>query len=276
MTMQGGVNYHLTPKVNFKVAPVLYYYTRFNNGQNPGASGTGYSPDFAGTYVGQGSRFGVNGTPAYYNLANPGFDGFYANETGINKLLVLEVPFEVDVKLDKFKLRFFGDYAQNLQGADRAKEAYNAANSFYFSASGPGGGAIDPISSPQTRDIHAYQIGFGIGSTNLDYGPMQGAVYGNSLHRHAWELRTYWQRIEQYALDPNLTDSDLFEGRENMQGIYVALAYCFSENIYGVVRYGYASRINNNLGTGGSNGDIPQMNPMDSFNLFQLDLGIKF
>lgn len=276
LALQGGMDYHLTKKVNFKVAPVLYYYTKFNVGENPSASGSGYNPDFSGTYVGQGSRFGVNGIPAYYNLANPGFNGFYANQTGINKLLVLEVPFEVDVKLEKFKLRFFGDYAQNLQGSDRAKEAYSAANSYYFSASGPGGGTIDPISSPQTRDIHAYQIGFGIGSTNLDYGPMQGAVYGNNTRRHAWELRTYWQHIEQYALDPNLIDSDLFEGRENMEGIYVALAYCFSENVYGVARYGYAQRINDKLGTGGSNGDIPQMNPIDSYSLFQVDLGVKF
>lgn len=276
ITLQGGVDYHFTKKVNFKIAPMLYYYTRFNQGQNPGPSGTGYSPDFAGTYVGQGTRFGVNGAPAYYNLASPGFDGFYANQTGINKLLVLEFPFEADVKLEKFKLRFFGDYAQNLQGADRAREAYAAANSFYFSASGPGGGALQPITSPQTHDIHAYQFGFGIGSTNLDYGPMQGAVYGNSTRRHAWELRTYWQHTEQYALDPNLIDSDVFEGRENLQGIYVALAYCFSDNVYGVFRYGHASRINDKLGTGGSNGDIPQMNPINSFNLFQVDFGIKF
>ena len=276
LALQGGVNYRLTKKVDFKIAPVLYLYTRFNNGQNPNASGSGYNPDFSGTYVGQGSTFGVNGTPAYYNLDNPGFNGFYANQTGINKLLVLEVPFEVNMQLEKFKLRFFGDYAQNLQGSDRAKEAYNAANSYYFSASGPGGGTIDPITSPQTKDIHAYQIGFGIGSTNLDYGQMKGAVYGTSTRRHAWEFRTYWQHIEQYALDPNLIDSDLFEGRENMQGIYVAFAYCFSENIYGIVRYGYASRINDKLGTGGSNQDIPQMNPIDNYNLLQVDLGVRF
>jgi hypothetical protein len=276
LTFQGGVDYHITKTINFKVAPVLYTYTRFNNGQNPGASGTGYSPDFAGTYVGQGSSFGVNGSPAYYNLSSPGFDGFYANQTGINNLLVLEFPLEVDVKLERFNLRFFGDYAQNLQGAARARAAYNAANSTYFSASGPGNGTIQPITSPQTHDNNAYQIGFGIGSTNLNYGPMQGMVYGNSSRKHAWEFRTYWQHVEQYALDPNLIDSDIFEGRENLEGIYVAAAYGITDNLIGSVRYGHASRINNQLGTGGSNQDIPQMNPINSFDLFQVDMTLKF
>ncbi len=278
LALQGGVNYHLTPRLNFKFAPTLYLYTRFNVGKNPAASGDGYNPDFAGTYVGQGSQNGVSGTPANYNLASPGFDGFYANQDGVNKLMVFDVPFEVDLKLEKYKLRFFGDYAQNLQGAARAQAAFEAANSYYFSTSGPGAGTIDTksFSSPQTKDIHAYQIGFGIGSTNIDYGPMQGAVYGNSTRRHAWELRGYWQHIEQYALDPNLIDSDVFEGRENMQGLFVSLAYCFTDNVYGAARYGYASRINHKLGTGGSNGDLPQMNPMDNFSLFQVDFGVRF
>ena len=279
LTFQGGINYHLTKKISFKVAPVLYSYTKFNHGQNPGAAGTGYSPDFIGTYVGQGTKFGVNGTPADYNLTSPGvagFDGFYANQTGINDLLVLDIPLEVDVKLDKFQIRFFGDFAQNLQGAARARAAYNAANSTYFSASGPGAGSIQPISSPQTHDINAYQVGFGIGGTNLNFGPMQGLVYGNSSVKHAWEFRTYWQHIEQYALDPNLIDSDFFEGRENLEGIYVSAAYGITANLIGTLRYGHASRINNQLGTGGSNSDIPQMNPINAFDLFQVDMTLKF
>jgi hypothetical protein len=276
LAWQGGVNYHITPKVALKVAPVLYQYTRFNDGQSP--STTGYSPDFAGTYVGQGQTFGVNGTPAAYNLAGgtPGFDGFYANQTGINNLLVLDFPLELNIKLEGLNLRLFGDYAQNLEGSDRATAAYNAAHSQYFSISGPGGGTIDQIPSAQTQDNKAYQIGFDLGSSDLAYGPMQGLVYGNSSRAGAWEFRTYWQHIEQYALDPNLIDSDFFEGRENLQGIYAAFAYGFSDNVIGTIRYGYASRINDKLGTGGSNQDIPQMNPIDHYNLLQVDMAVRF
>jgi len=280
LTWQGGVNYHLGEKVSFKVAPVLYQYLRFNNGESPANNSSGYTPDFSGTYVGQGQLFGISAIPAYYNLAGttPGFDGFYANQTGINDLLVLEIPFEWNIKLDKLNLRFFGDYAYNLEGADRATAAYNAAHSFYFSASGPGIGTIDnkQFSSPQTHDVTAYQFGFGIGSTNLVYGPMQGLVYGTSSAKNAWEFRTYWQHIEQYSLDPNLIDTDFFEGNENLQGICVAFAYGFSSNVIGTVRYGYASRINNKLGTGGSGQDIPQMNPINNYSIFQVDLTLRF
>ena len=278
LAFQGGVDYHLTKMVSFKVAPVLYYYTTYHNGQPPPNSGAYYSPDLSGTYVGQGQKNGVNGTPASYNLAGstPGFDGFYANQTGINDLMVLDVPFELNVKLKKLDLRFFGDYAQNLQGKDRADAAYSAANSAYFSASGPGAGQIDPISSPQTHDIRAYQLGFGIGSTNVVYGPSQGVVYGTSSKRNAWEFRTYWQHIEQYSLDPNLIDADFFNGTENMQGVYAAFAYGIFDNVIATVRYGYARRINDKLGTGGSSPDLPQMNPINDYSIFQVDLGVRF
>jgi hypothetical protein len=101
-------------------------------------------------------------------------------------------------------------------------------------------------------------------------------VYGQTVHRHAWEARTYWQHVEQYALDPNLIDSDFMEGRGNLEGIYAAFAYGISENIIGTIRYGYAQRINDKLGTGGSNQDIPQMNPISRYNILQLDLTLRF
>ena len=70
--------------------------------------------------------------------------------------------------------------------------------------------------SPQTQDVKAYQAGFAVGSAgNLDL------LSGKSVSKHGWAFSTYWQHTEQYALDPNLIDSDAFEGRENMEGINV-------------------------------------------------------
>ncbi len=205
-----------------------------------------------------------------YNLSSGGPDGFYSNETGINDLLVLEVPFELNYKLDKVDMRLFGDYAQNLEGEKRANAAYSASQSDYFSGSGPGQGLI-PIPSAQTHETKAYQVGFAIASKDG-----LGLVYGNTSLKHAWEFRTYWQHVEQYSLDPNLIDSDFFEGAENLQGVYAAVAYGFTGNFIGTFRYGYASRIDNKLGTGGSNQDIPQMNPINQYQLFQVDLTFKF
>lgn len=277
LAWQGGVNYHVTQSVNATVSPVLYQYTADNGGNTPAETG-GIGPDFSGTFVGQGETFGVNGIPAYYNLANgtPGFDGFYSNQTGINDLLVLEIPFALDVKFQKMDLRLFGDYAQNLEGGQRAMAAYNAAHSTYFSASGPGQGLIQQIPSPQTKDVKAYQIGVGIGSDDIDYGPMQGLVFGTSSPRHSWEIRTYWQHIEQYSLDPNLLDWDFFNGLENLQGIYLAASYAFTGNLIGTFRYGHASRINHSLGTGGVSGDIPQINPVNDYDIYQVDLTFRF
>ena len=209
------------------------------------------------------------------------FDGFNANQTGINDLLVLEFPFEANFKIARLNIRLFGDYAYNLDGTKRAQDAYKVALAESLPSYTLPDGSIPPyftraISSPQTHDVKAYQFGFGIGSSNLVYGPTQGLVYGSSSRKNAWEFRTYWQHIEQYALDPNLIDSDFFEGRENMEGLYTALAYGFSRNVIGTVRYGYARRINNKLGTGGSNQDIPQMNPINSYSLFQFDLTFRF
>jgi hypothetical protein len=274
LSFQGGGDVHITKTIDFKVAPTLYTYNRFNSGRSPSGDTSGYTPDFSGTYVGQGSTNGLLNVPAYYNLNNangssPGFDGYYANQTGINDLMVLEIPFEFTVKLKDVDVRLFGDYAQNLEGSERATAAYAASHSTYFSAANYPG--IMAISSPQTNDKRAYQFGLALASKDG-----LGLVNGITAKRHSWEVRTYWQHVEQYSLDPNLIDTDFFEGVENLEGVYVAVAYGFTDNFIGTFRYGHANRINDKLGTGGSGQDIPQMNPINEFELFQVDLTYKF
>jgi hypothetical protein len=61
-----------------------------------------------------------------------------------------------------------------------------------------------------------------------------------------------------------------------MVGIYAALAYGLTDNMIMTARYGYANRINNKLGTGGANQDIPQINPIDHYSILQLDLTFRF
>jgi hypothetical protein len=261
---QGGFNYHVTKDISVKVAPVVYNYV--GHGANTSASTP--IPDFSGVFIGQGSTNGIGGLRgvSYSGFPTGPYDGFVANQTGINNLLVLDIPFEVNFKVAWLNARFFGDYAQNLNGVERAKAAYAAQSSPLLAEAG-----LAPIPSPQTGDTKAYQVGFAIGNSNS-----LGLVYGTTSRKHAWEARAYWQHVEQYALDPNLLDSDFFEGRGNLEGFYAALAYGFSDNVIGTIRYGYASRINKKLGTGGSNQDIPQMNPLDHYNLLQVDLTLKF
>ena len=283
---QGGLNYRITTNTSAKVAATLYNYI----GLQRSSANFQPSPFFGDPYVGEGAYYYFAGAnpgyaPGYggyspgttYNLPGGGYGSlsYPFNQVGLNHLLVVEVPFEFNFKISKLNARLFGDVAYNLEGADRARDAAAA----YAAVLGPqiaSGVGIAHSFPAQTHDVKAYQIGFGIGNGDIVDGPMQGLVYGTGSYKHAWEVRTYWQHIEQYALDPNLVDSDFFEGRENLEGVYLALAYGFSDNFIGTFRYGHASRINDLLGTGGSNQDIPQMNPINDYQLFQVDMTLRF
>jgi len=263
LTWQAGANVRLGNDKSFKIAPIVYTYS----GSGSAASGLGQ------TFVGQGSPTGTNpGVPggvAYGALTAAQAQQAY-NQEGINDLLVLEIPAEFNFLLKNtclgdLQARVFGDFAFNFQGDDRASEAY-----FANPAAFPG------MTGPASGKNYAYQVGFGIGSAGPVYGPTQGLVYGSTSKKNAWEARMYWQHIEQYALDVNLIDSDFFEGRGNLEGIYSATSYGFTDAIIGTVRYGYASRIDSKLGTGGNNLDIPGINPVKNYNLLQMDLTWRF
>ncbi|HZI33232.1 MAG TPA: putative porin, partial [Candidatus Binatia bacterium] len=274
LAWQGGFKYNFTTNTSAKVAAGIYQYLNLQRSSVNNFSSL--SPYFGDPYVGEGANLLIPGNAAGYagygtSSALPGYGsaGYPINQVGLDNLLVLEMPFEFDFKIHKLDARVFGDFAYNLEGAQRAKDA-TAAYTYYLSQAPNSSVKSSPFSA-QTHDVKAYQIGFSVASSG-DLGLLSGA----RVRKHAWELSTFWQHTEQYALDPNIIDSDIFEGRENMQGICVALAYGFTDNLIGSVRYAHADRINDQLGTGGSNQDIPQMNPINSFDLFQVDLGVKF
>jgi len=256
LAWQLGAQVNINKDMYFKVAPVYYLY----NGV--GSSGNGLNLPFVGQGNAAGANVGVPGASAA-NLA-----GY--NQNGINNLEILEIPaeyaytFQAD-GLGPMQVRAFGDFAYNFSGADRANAAFKANPAAFPGANGPLSG-----------QDKAYQVGLGIGSAGIKYGPAQGLVYGTTAQKHAWEARAYWQRVEQYALDVNLLDSDFFEGRGNLQGVYSALSYGFTDAIIGTLRYGHAYRINGNVGTGGNNLDIPGLNPINYYNLYQLDLTWRF
>jgi hypothetical protein len=255
LAWQLGANVRIGKNMSFKVAPAFYNYT------GVGTTGNGLNLPF----VGQGNA-GVNAGVPGATAANLAA----YNQNGINDLQVLEIPAEFNLKLNNtplgpIQIRAFGDFAYNLSGDTRARAAYNASPAAF-----PG------LNGAATGQDKAYQVGLGIGSGAPLYGPTQGLVYGSFSKKHAWELRAYWQHIEQYALDVNLIDSDFFEGRGNLEGAYVALAYGITDAIIGTVRYGYAQRINNQLGTGGNNLDLPNLNPIRDYNVLQFDLTWRF
>jgi hypothetical protein len=272
---QGGFNYHLTTNTTFKAAATIYQYLGLHRSSQQG--GAPLTPYFGDPYVGEGAYTGpgsanqVNGYSGYGGSGTlPGYAsaGYPNNQVGLNDLSVLEVPFELNFKISQLDARVFGDVAYNLEGAQRAQAAAQGYAAYLANQSPP---ATIHGFSPQTGDCKAYQIGFALGSPGA-----LGLVNGATAKKHAWEVRTYWQHVEQYALDPNLPDTDFFAGAQNLQGIYAAVAYGLSDNFIATIRYGEAKRINHLLGTGGTGQDIPQINPISTFNLFQADLTFKF
>jgi hypothetical protein len=208
------------------------------------------------SYTGKGTGNGLD--KAYsgqgLNGINVNTNGY--NQNGISDLLVLETPAEFNFKVGKYAARVYGDFAYNFYGDDRARSA--------FAATAPAGNLPAGISG----ENKAYLIGAGFGNVGL--------VYGLTSKKNTWEARVYWQHVEAYAADVNLLDSDFFEGRGNLEGLYTAFSYSFTDNIIGTIRYGYADRINNLLATGGNNPDLPILNPIRHYNLVQLDVGWRF
>lgn len=268
---QGGFTYHVATNMSLKAGATVYKYEGLI--RSTAKSGTSTSPFFGDPFVGEGSFTGlsgsVNGASGFGTGGTlPGFQSlnFPNNQVGLDHLTVLEVPFEFTYKFPCVDTRLFGDFGYNFDGAERAREAAAGYAAYLANA-----GASISAFSPQTHDDKAYQIGLAVASPdNL------GMVYGNTSHRHGWEARAYWQHVEQYALDPNLLDSDFFEGRGNLEGFYTSIAYGLADNFIATFRYGYAMRINDKLGTGGSNQDIPQMNPIQHYNILQMDLTLRF
>jgi hypothetical protein len=264
LAWQGGLTYHFNTNMSAKIAPVFYNYIGHGNG----ASG------FYGPFVGQGTPLGLtydststsSGTlPGTSGNPVAGANGNGYNQTGINNLSVLEIPAEFNFKLASYDARIFGDFGINLEGDRRAQAAYDAgeADAAFFGHPNPFPAGV------QMGQNKAYQVGFALGN-NL------GLVYGTTSRKGTWEARFYWQHVEQYALDVNLLDSDFFEGRGNLQGFYSAFSYSFTDAIIGTLRYGFAERIDQNLGTGGFNADLPLINPVNNYNLVQADLTWRF
>jgi putative porin len=187
-------------------------------------------------YTGNGDTFNIHyqgGSPSVSNSASTA-----QNQSGINSLLVFDLPGEIGWKLGDLPMRLFADFAVNLDGDDRAAAAGH------------------PNKGDQR---YAYQIGLGLGQLKK---------------KGDWQLNVFWQRQDQYALDPNLVDTEFWDSKLNMQGIGVTVAYMLSDAVWVQLLYGYAERADDSLGTGGF-GDIA-INPLKNFQLFQADLNVKF
>jgi hypothetical protein len=212
---QVGAKFNFPHNFYFQLAPTLYNYT-------------GDGKDFNIHYVG--------GDPHLTNAAS-----LATNQTGINSLLVFDVPVEFGWKLWGIPMRAFGDFATNFEGDDRA------------SAAGQPG---------QGSQRYAYTAGLGVGQLKK---------------KNDWQIDVWYQHTEQYSLDPNLIDDDIFNAQENMHGIAVQATYNFTAAVNLQLTYAHGWWYNHNLGTGGNPGVIHlAINPTSQYNFLTADMNFKF
>jgi putative porin len=213
LAWQVGARFNFPHNFYFQLAPTLYNYT--GNGDTFNIHYQGGSPDVTNSV----------------SLAQ--------NQTGINSLLVFDMPVEFGWKLWGVPMRIFGDFATNFEADDRADAAGQ-----------PGQGS----------QRYAYQIGLGVGQLKT---------------KHDWQVDVWYQHAEQYALDPNLIDDDIFNGQLNLHGIAAQATYNFTAAVNLRLTYAHGWWYNHNLGTGGVGTQIA-INPLNQYNWFTADLNCKF
>jgi hypothetical protein len=213
LAWQVGAKFNFTKDLYLQFAPTLYNYT------------------------GNGDSFNVHfvGDPNF----KVGAATISPNQTGINSLFIFDMPAEFGWKFGEIPMRFFADFAVNLEGDARATAAGH------------------PTKGDQR---YAYQIGLGIGKIK---------------QKRDWSLEAFYQHVEQFAIDPNLVDSDLYDSRVNIEGFAIRGGYAISDAVTFNLTYGYGRQIDHDLGTGGV-GDAFSINPLRKYQIFQADLNVKF
>lgn len=212
LAWQVGARFTFPNNIYAQVAPTLYNYT------------------------GNGDTFNIHYQGGDRNLSNTA--SLAQNQTGINSLLVFDLPGEIGWKLGKIPMRFFADFAVNLEGDERASAAGH------------------PSEGDQR---YAYQVGLAVGQLKK---------------KNDWQIAAFWQRQDQFALDPNLVDTEFFDSKLNLQGIGITVGYMLSDAVSVNLLYAYAHPADSGLGTGGL-GDIA-ISPMTNYQLFQADLNWKW
>ncbi len=175
-------------------------------------------------------------------------------DLGIRHLQVVEIPMDVRFPVASLSGMVFADYAWNTQGNTRA----------------------DASATPQIEGQNkALMIGLSLASSGVPQSANQGPALGSSAKKGTWEVRTYYQRTQQFALDQNMLDSDFFE-RTNTVGYYIAGGYSPANGIITTLRYGKAKRLNDSMSTGGFNDDSSDVGTINKYSIIQADLTLRF
>jgi hypothetical protein len=269
---QVGIKYKIDDNTAFKVAGTFYTYS--------GSAANGVTT-VAGLYGTTPLALGApNNSPSYFTGPFVGAASAPAtNVSGINDLAILEVPAEFDFKGFGVPMRFFSDFAYNVDADQRADAARGAISQIEGTAStgnvgvtgaGTVAGNAALVNTPTFQGVLHSGKGF------LDQAAYQVGYEAGALKKKGdWQTRLYWQSTGYYAVDPNLIDSDIFNAATNMQGVVVQASYNWTDGVTSTLRYAHATPVNGDLATPNVNQDL-QLGNIRQYNLFQADLMWKF
>ena len=184
---------------------------------------------------------------------NPSAEGNDA-QTSINDLSLIEIPADYKMMVKPgLGMTVFGDYAYNIDGDDRRKEAIDAY--------GIDGGS---------DDSSAYMLGIGFGS----YKDFKALDKGKQK-KGDWKGNLWYQEVGTYSVDPNHVDSDIFDSKVNLKGIAFKGQYMIEDNVKFNIAYAHGEINDKSVGcTPGVSGDTKMC--IDTMDLLQLDVTYKW
>ena len=175
-----------------------------------------FAPGFD-TYT-SGGNAGPTNVPATIDAANAGggTQAFTAYNAA-DHLAIITAPGEVDWKALGTPMKFYWDFAANLDGKQRIQDVY--------------------LDTPPgtTASVADRQVQ----NNNKDLGDniawVAGIQVGQIKKKGDWLLRGDFRQVGLGAIDPNLNDSDWADSFLNQQGVKVQGSYSFTDFLVGSI-----------------------------------------
>jgi len=182
------------------------------------------------TYMG-GGNVGPGNGPA--GEAGGGTLAFMAPNAD-DDLAIVTAPGEFDWKFDKVPMKFYWDFAANLDGKARVQQVY-LGNATVVGAAG------SSIAKTQAQN---QALG-----DNIAW--LAGIQAGQNKKKGDWSFRADYRQVGLGSIDPNLNDSDWGDSYLNQQGVKVAGSYNFTDFLIGTITvydtWAYKSSLLNGL-----------------------------
>ena len=203
-------------------------------------------------YTANSSGLTANYIPSVANAST-------AASYSVNDLQILDLPAEIDFMVTpSIGIRPYAEYAYNTSGSDRRNAAIAAAT----------GGTKTSLTAASNDDT-AWLVGISVGSAK-DLKSFEG----KKMAKGDWSANLWYQSVGTYALDQNAVDSDIFDGRLNMEGTSLKAQYNVEDNVALNFTGSWGSRKNSQYGTMAPKVDIS--GNIDDYTLYQFDVTYKF